>query len=112
MPPISSYDPAILHLKSHWKLGKSLKEVAEHYRLDAGNLARAFHKREGVTIKQFVDAKRKHYVIARLKKGFVLGFEIGNELGFADDLAFYRWVKRAFGVSFAELRRRMNDKKQ
>ncbi len=103
----SIYERAILHIKSHWKLGKSLKEVAEHYRIDAGNLARAFRKREGISIKQFADHKRKEYVLTRLKKGFVLGFEIGAELGFANDLAFYRWVKRAFGVSFAELRKRV-----
>lgn len=112
MPAISIYDPAILHLKSHWKSGKSLKEVAEQHALDSGNLERAFRKREGMTIKQFIDQKRKQYVLARLTKGFVLGFEIGDELGFADDLAFYRWVKRALGVSFAELRRQSNDKKQ
>ncbi len=83
-----------------------MKEIADLYRLDSGNLERAFRKREGITFKQFVDEKRKAHVISRLADKMVFGYEIGAELGFANGRAFYRWVQRAFGVSFAELRKR------
>ena len=83
-----------------------MKEVADRYRLDSGNLERAFKNREGVTFKQFVDERRKAHVVSRLTKKTVFGYEIGAELGFADELAFYRWVKRAFGVPFTTLRKR------
>lgn len=97
---------AIKNLKSEWRSGKSLKEIAHHHQVDAGNLVRAFRKQEGMTVKQFLDAKRKEHVLARLADKKFLGYAIGAELGFGNDLAFYRWVKRAFGVSFAELRAR------
>jgi AraC-like DNA-binding protein len=83
-----------------------LKEVAELFSVDAGNLERAFHSREGVTVKQFIDQQRKKYVTSRLADKGVRGYEVGAELGFTDDLAFYRWVKRAFGISFVKLRKR------
>lgn len=95
---------AIKNLKSEWRSGKSLKEIAHLHRVDAGNLERAFRKQEGMTVKQFVDQKRKEHVLARLSDKKFLGYAIGAELGFANDLAFYRWVKRAFGMSFVELR--------
>lgn len=81
-----------------------MKEIADRYRLDSGNLERAFRKREGMTVKQFVDERRKAHVFSRLAKKTVFGYEIGVELGFANGRAFYRWVQRAFGVSFATLR--------
>jgi methylphosphotriester-DNA--protein-cysteine methyltransferase len=57
-----------------------------------------------VTIKQFVDQRRKAYVMARLKNKTRFGYELGAELGFANGRAFYRWVTRAFGYSFANVR--------
>ncbi|NUM73922.1 helix-turn-helix transcriptional regulator [candidate division KSB1 bacterium] len=106
MPKPGIMQAAIKNLKSEWRSGKSLKEIAHHHRVDAGNLERAFRKQEGMTVKQFLDAKRKEHVLARLADKKFLGYAIGAELGFGNDLAFYRWVKRAFGVSFAELRAR------
>ena len=106
MPKQTAIAQAIDFLKTNWLDGKSLKEIAHHHRVDAGNLVRAFRKQEGMTVKQFLDAKRKEHVLARLADKKFLGYAIGAELGFGNDLAFYRWVKRAFGVSFAELRAR------
>jgi iron complex transport system substrate-binding protein len=96
-----------LPFKANWREGKTLKEVADLFRVDAGNLERAFRNREGMTVKQFIDQRRKAHVMSRLQNKTVLGYEIGTELGFADDMAFYRWVRRAFGISFAELRLRV-----
>ncbi|MDZ7369487.1 MAG: AraC family transcriptional regulator [candidate division KSB1 bacterium] len=102
----TAIERAIKYIKVNWREGKTLKEVAERCGVDAGNLERAFRNREGVTIKHYVDTLRQEYVLARLADKNVLGYEVGTELGFANDLAFYRWVKRAFGVSLDELRKR------
>ena len=111
MPKPSAIEQAIRYIKSNWRDGKSLKEVAKLFGIDSGNLERAFHHREGITVKQFVDRRRKKQVIALLKSKKVYGYEIGTILGFANDLAFYRWVKSAFGVSFATLRSQVRGKK-
>ena len=103
-------EQAIKYIKSSWKDGKTLKEVAELHGVDSGNLERSFRKREGMTVKQFVDQRRKGYVIFKLSDRAVFGYEIGTELGFVNDLAFYRWVKRAFRVSFVELRKTLETK--
>lgn len=104
MPKPTAIERAIRYIKANWRKGKTLKEVAELYSVDAGNLERAFKNREGMTFKQFVDERRKAHVTFRVADKTVFGYEIGAELGFAGELAFYRWVKRAFGVSFAKLR--------
>ena len=100
---------ALRFIKTEWRRGKSLKEVAQHYRVDAGNLERAFHRREGVTIKQFIDQQRKNYLLARLADPRIFGHEIGAEMGISKKRAFYRWVQRAFGISFAALRAQVRD---
>ena len=111
MPKSTSIDQAIKYIKKNWRNGKSLKQVAEIHGYDPGNLARSFRNTEGVTVKTYVNRLRKAYVAEQLGSKSPFGYEIGIGLGFVDDLAFYRWVKRAFGVSFEELRkqsRRMN----
>ena len=97
-------------IKSEWRKGKSLKEVAQRYRVDAGNLERAFHRREGVTIKQFIDQQRKNYLLARLDDPTLYGHEIGTAMGFPSKRTFYRWVRRVFGISFIALRAQARDK--
>jgi methylphosphotriester-DNA--protein-cysteine methyltransferase len=104
MPKPTAIERAIKYIKANWRAGKTLKEVAELHGVNAGNLERAFRNREGVTIKYYVDQRRKTYVMAQLKNKTHFGYEIGAELGFANGRAFYRWVKRAVGVSFATLR--------
>jgi methylphosphotriester-DNA--protein-cysteine methyltransferase len=78
--------------------------------VDAGNLERAFHRREGVTIKQLIDQQRKAYVLSRLAEPVLYGHEIGTAMGFLNKRAFYRWVKRVFGISFTALRAQACDK--
>lgn len=101
---------AMRFIKAEWRNGKSLKEVAQRYHMDAGNLERAFHRREGVTIKQFIDQQRKSYLLARLGDPKIFGHEIGTAMGFPQKRAFYRWVQRAFGISFVALRAQIRDK--
>lgn len=100
----SAIENAINYIKSSWRSGRTLKEIAEFHGVDSGNLERCFRNREGMTVKQFTDQQRKEYVRTALNDKLILGYEIGSDLGFTDDLAFYRWVKRAFGKSFAALR--------
>ena len=107
----SGIEQAIQYIKTNWKQGKTLKEIAQIHRVDPGNLARAFRAKEGTTVKAFVDEKRKQYVLQTIKDSNPFAYEIGAELGFSNDLAFYRWVKRAFGIPFAQLRSRPLDKK-
>lgn len=104
MPKLSAMQQALRDLKYNWRDGKTLKEIADRHRVDAGNLERAFRNREGMTAKQYVDRQRKAHVVLRLTNKTVFGYEIGAELGFAGEVAFYRWVKRVFGISFAQLR--------
>lgn len=107
---------AIKYIKTGWKDGKTVTEIAALYRVDAGNLERAFKKAEGVTIGQFISNCRKMYVLKKIQEDHHFGYEIGNELGFADDLAFYRWVRGAFGISWRTLRTKIiepdNDRKE
>ncbi|MBX2991426.1 MAG: helix-turn-helix transcriptional regulator [Bacteroidetes bacterium] len=100
---------AIAHIKSHWQEGKSLKEIAATYRVDPGNLARAFRVQESMTEKKFVDMKRAEYIRQKLSKNHVLGYELADELGFASDFAFYRWVRRVFEIPFTVLRKQATD---
>lgn len=103
MPKSTPIAQAIQYLKTNWRNGKTLKEIADLYRVDAGNLDRAFRHQTGMTSKHFIDQQRKQHVAARLESN-TRGYALGAELGFVNDLAFYRWVKRAFGVSFSALR--------
>ena len=103
----SAIDQAIIYIKSNWRDGKTVKEVANFHEVDAGNLERAFRNRAGVTIKRYVDEQRKKYVLSQLNGKMKLGYEIGAAIGFSEDLSFYRWVKRAFGISFKALRLRI-----
>ena len=106
MPRHTSIEQAVRYIKIRWQEGNNLNEIAKMHGLDAGNLSRAFRNREGITAKQFIDKKRKEYVLRQVSKDILFGHEIGTKLGFHDDLAFYRWVTRTFGASFAELRRK------
>lgn len=101
---------AIHDIKTHWKDGKTLKEIAHIHGIDPGNLSRAFRTKEGMTVKAFITGKRKKYVLKTLSTSEVFGYEIGNELGFPSHLAFYQWTKRAFGVRFSCLAPGIRDK--
>lgn len=104
MSKTSALASAIAFLKTDWRQGKSLKEVAAMFGIDAGNLDRAFRKQEGVPAKEFINQKRKERLLLLITDHTRYGHEIGTALGFPNGFAFYRWVKRAFGVSFTELR--------
>ncbi len=80
------------------------RNVAAEFDVDPGNLDRLFRQRQGMTVSVFVSHQRKKYVIERLQDGRAFG-EMGPSWGSRKRLVVYRWVKRAFGVPFAQLRR-------
>jgi two-component system response regulator YesN len=95
---------AIEYIKTNWQQGKSLKEIAKIHKIDPGNLERSFRNTEGITVKHYTDGKRKEYLMQLISRDDAFGYEMGTRLGFKTDRAFYRWVKRAFGISYRQLR--------
>lgn len=79
------------------------KEIAYAIDIHPSDFVRTFRKAKGLTPKKYLDEKLKERVVQRLASENVLGYTISYELGFSSEQAFYRWVKRVFGVSFKEL---------
>lgn len=94
---------AIEYIKNNWQKGKNLKEIANEFGIDPGNLERSFTNSHGATVKHFIDEKRKDYILTHIGKDDVYGYEIGEILGFKNERAFYRWVKYTFGISYRKL---------
>ena len=108
----SGIEQAIQYIKTNWREGETVKQVAQMHGVYPGNFARAFRIKEGTTIKTFVNHKRKEYVLRAIRDSTSFGYEIGAELGFSNDHSFYRWAKRVFGISFTRLRSTSHDKKR
>ncbi len=72
--------------------------------IDAGDMERLFRGATGVTIKRYIDE-----LVGLLRGGTSLGYELGDRLKFRNDEAFYRWVKRVFGMPFKALRWRFRE---
>jgi AraC-like DNA-binding protein len=104
---LSPTEQAIAHIVTHWLEGKTLKQVAEIYHLDEGNLARAFRNHQSTTVKKYMDLKRRAFVADAILRNGTLGYELAAQLGFPNDISFYRWTKRVFGVSLKHVRRRL-----
>jgi AraC-like DNA-binding protein len=103
------YDAGIEFILRHWQDGLTLKAVAGDHGLDPGDLDREFKERCGATVHVFVNERRKEHVVRRITEGGVYAYQIGFELGFRSDWSFYRWVRRAFGISFVRLKGRLAD---
>lgn len=99
----SPIDHAIEYTRKSWTKGEKLKEISGKFHVDPGNLARAFRNRYGITIKKFVDNKRRRVVHDLLKRRGIPGYLIAQELGMSEQ-TFYRWVKRVMGRSLRDLR--------
>lgn len=84
----------------------TVKEIAAAMKSDPAGLDRAFRHSTGKTIKHYIDEKYKEKIDDCLKAGDCRGYEIGDKLGFKSDLAFYRWVKRVYGIPFRQLKLR------
>jgi len=102
---------AVEFVRLHWKGIRTMQGVAASFRVDPANLTRCFRYETGATPKRFLDDRRKEYVIEHLRRGNLLGYQVGAQLGFGDDLSFYRWVKRAFGLSYRNLLTEIHNEK-
>jgi methylphosphotriester-DNA--protein-cysteine methyltransferase len=79
------------------------KEIAYAIGIHPSDFVRIFRRAKGLTPKKYLDEKLMERVVQRLTSENVLGYTISYELGFSSEQAFYRWVKRVFGVSFRKL---------
>jgi AraC-like DNA-binding protein len=89
-------------------MSDNLKHISTIFAMDPSDINRHFRTVKGMTIKQHFDAVKKGKLLSLFNNGYVYGYEYGKALGFTDDHAFYHWVKRAFGVTFKELRMQQN----
>ena len=94
------------YIETHLRATLSVKEISRELKLDSGDVERAFRRARGITIKRYVDKRLTERLDYWLGVGERSGYEIGIELGFSSDLAFYRWVKRVSGLSFREVKAR------
>jgi|GEM_PF-2522577 len=60
-------------------------------------------------MKQFVQDRRKAFVLDLIKDSALPGYRVGFELGFREEQSFYRWVKETFGMRWTELCRLHGD---
>jgi AraC-like DNA-binding protein len=97
------------YVHEHWRSGNPLKRMASDVGMDAGDMERVFRGATGVTIKRYIDGRKKDEVVDLLRSGTSLGYELGGRLKFRNDEAFYRWVKRVFGIPFKLLRWRCRE---
>jgi AraC-like DNA-binding protein len=92
------------YIDSNLKATLPIKRIAAELKSDPADIDRAFRQVTGKTIKRYIDDKCKEKLDKCLMAGTYKGYEIGTELGFSTDQAFYRWVKRVYNVSFRKLK--------
>jgi methylphosphotriester-DNA--protein-cysteine methyltransferase len=94
----------IQYVEEHWRSGNPLKQMSLDVGIDAGDMERLFRGATGVTIKRYIDGRKKDELVDLLRSGETFGYKLGGRLRFRNDEAFYRWVKRVFGIPFKTLR--------
>jgi methylphosphotriester-DNA--protein-cysteine methyltransferase len=82
------------------------KEIAYDVGIDPSDFVRIFRRIKGITPKKYLDDRLKADVVRLVASGDLVGYKISYQLGFSSEQAFYRWVKRVFGISYCELRSR------
>jgi AraC-like DNA-binding protein len=101
---------ALEYIETNLRATLSVKEISRELNLDPGDVVRAFRRARGITIKRYVDGRlmeKLEYWLANSERS---GYEIGVELGFTSDLAFYRWVKRVSGLSLRGVKARAQER--
>lgn len=94
------------YLKHCCQRCSGVKTMSAVFAIDPSALERVFQAALGMTVKQYVDEHRKRELLRMLRwgGGRRYGYQFAHKLEFSSDLAFYKWVKRVFGVTFNELR--------
>jgi YesN/AraC family two-component response regulator len=95
------------YVETQWMTGLTIKNIAVKFELYPTDVGRIFRREKGITIHRYIDKCRKDKLLELLKDGHPCGYEIGYLIGFQNDITFYRWVKRTFGVPYSELRRQI-----
>src|SRR5258706_15948369 len=98
----------IQYVDANWCSGFLLKQMAADLRMDPGDMERDFSIVTGTTIKRYVDRLKKKKVRDLMTDPQRFGYEIADQLRFQNGEAFYRWVKRVFGVPYRMLRNESN----
>jgi DNA-binding NarL/FixJ family response regulator len=101
--PDSIAERAKRYIDMNLKAPLSVKVIASAVKTNPSDLERTFRRVNGVTIKRYVDEMLKDVVRNRLRAGSCKGCALAQELGFGTDQAFYRWVKRVFGIRLRQL---------
>ena len=99
------------YIEKNPKPSVSVKEIALALRIHPSDLDRTFRRARGVTIKKFIDQKSTKLIETRMSEGFCKGCALAQEFGFSSDQAFYRWIKRVFGIPFRQLSRGYSSKR-
>ena len=94
---------ATQYIEKHLSPSLTIKAIACVVGKHPSELDRMFSRAKSLTIKQYIDKLCKGEVERRLRSGDTKGSQIALELGFRDDQAFYRWIRRVFGIPFREL---------
>lgn len=94
---------AMEYVQTNWHKGETLKEIAERFKLDKGNLDRAFRNDVGEPIKKYMDKQKKELVKTLIDNDSLSGYAIARTLNMREQ-TFYRWFKRMFGKTLTEAR--------
>lgn len=100
------------YIESDLRPTMRVKEIQAALNTDSGNLVRSFRCVKGTTIKKFIDDECKKMAERHLQDRSLKGYEIGANLGFKDDLAFYRWIRRVYGIPLKEVFMRLRVEKE
>ncbi len=92
------------YIASHGNHRLTSKEIASEIGIDCSDFVRVFQRATGVTPKKYLDQRMKSHVLQCFAYDNMQGYKICYELGFSSEQAFYRWVKRVFGISFKRLK--------
>lgn len=81
----------------------TVKEVAQEIKIHPSDMYRLFALSNGLTPKKYLNERLKYLVQELLCENDVTGKTMSRELGFSSEFAFYRWVKRVYGVTYKTL---------
>ena len=98
-------DQIVRYIDTHLSATLSVKEISAQSKLDPADVERVFRRTKGITIKRYIDKRLKERLEHLIASEERRGYEIGMELGFRSDQAFYRWTKRVCGIPFRRLKK-------
>ena len=98
----------IRYLNEHVTQGVTLEELAEKYYVSKFALLREFRAHTGMTIHQYILAKRVLLAQELIRRGMKPN-QVSDECGFADYTSFYRAFRRRMGISPSQYGKRQEN---